>query len=128
MKKKIKRDFNNVKTIPHCTCGIQKLNKVIMPCVISEAEEANAVPREPYSRTVRSGRRALATSMAHHHKRSDCRGRVAERRLVLTCLKGWYLPPHLMHPTKSLGHIYVEKSPEQCCLGCRNSQKIWEGV
>ena len=29
-------------------CGIQKFNKVIMPCVIPEAEEASVVPRRPY--------------------------------------------------------------------------------
>ena len=33
-----------------------------------------------------------------------------------------------MHPTKPLDRIYVEKTPEQCCLGCRNSQKTWKGV
>ena len=33
-----------------------------------------------------------------------------------------------MHPTKFSGRIYVEKTPEQCCLGCHNSQKIWEGA
>ena len=33
-----------------------------------------------------------------------------------------------MHPTKPPGRIYVEKTPEQYCFGCRNSQKIWEGV
>ena len=30
-----------------------------------------------------------------------------------------------MYPTKPLGRIYVEKTPEQCYLGCRNSQKTW---
>ena len=70
-------------------CGIQKFNKVIMPRVIFEAKEADAVPRGPYPRTVRLERRALVMSMAHHYRRSQCRGRVLERRLVLTCLKGW---------------------------------------
>ena len=33
-----------------------------------------------------------------------------------------------MHLTKLPSHIYVEKTPEQCCLGCHNSQKTWEGI
>ena len=33
-----------------------------------------------------------------------------------------------MHPTKSPGCIYVEKTPEQYCLGRYNSQGAWEGV
>ena len=60
-----------------------------MPRVIFEAKEADAIPRGPYPRTVRLERRALVMSMAHHYRRSQCRGRVPERRLVLTCLKGW---------------------------------------
>jgi len=35
---------------------------------------------------------------------------------------------HLMHPTKPPDCIYVKKTLEQCCLGCRNSQGVWEGV
>ena len=46
--------------------GVQKFDKVIMPCVIPEAEEANAVPRRPYPRTARLERRATATSMARY--------------------------------------------------------------
>ena len=38
------------------------------------------------------------------------------------------VPSHLMHPTKPPSCIYVEKISEQCCLGCRNSQEVWEGV
>ena len=43
-------------------------------------------------------------------------------------IEGWWLKPHLMHPTKPPGYIYVEKTPEQCCLSYQNSQGIWEGV
>ena len=38
------------------------------------------------------------------------------------------LPPHWMHYNYSSGRIYVEKAPEQCCLGYHNSQKAKEGV
>ena len=38
------------------------------------------------------------------------------------------LPPHWMHYSYSSGRIYVEKAPEQCCLGYHNSQKAKEGV
>ena len=37
-------------------CGIQKFNKIIMPRVIPEVEEANAILRRPYPRTVRPER------------------------------------------------------------------------
>ena len=69
-------------------CGIQKFNKVTVPRVISKAKKADAVPRRPYPRTARLGRRALAMSMRHYQRSSHCRGRASERGLVLTCLKG----------------------------------------
>ena len=65
-------------------CGIKKFNKVIMPRVIPEPEEANVVPRRPYTRTVRPERRAMATSMAHYQRGPHCRGRASERGLALT--------------------------------------------
>ena len=43
----------------------------------------------------------------------------------MSCLKGWKLPPHLLHPTKPYNCIYVEKTPEQYCLGSHNSWKVW---
>ena len=43
----------------------------------------------------------------------------------MSCLKGWKLPPHLLHPTKPSSCIYVEKTPEQYCLGSHNSWKVW---
>ena len=33
-----------------------------------------------------------------------------------------------MHSTKPPGCIYVEKTSEQCCLGCPNSQGAWKDV
>ena len=55
-----------------------------MPRVILKAEESNIVPRSPYSWMVRLERRAMAMSMAHYQRGPHCRGRVSERRLVLT--------------------------------------------
>jgi len=69
-----------------------------------------------------------ATLVARYQRRSYCRKRVSEKGLALTWLKGWWLLPHLMHPTKPPDCIYVEKTPEQCCLGSHNSQRVWEGV
>ena len=66
----------------------------------------------------------LTTSVVHYHRRSHCRGKASRRRSVLSCLKGWKLQPHLLHPTKPSGCIYVNKTPEQCYLGSRNSQKV----
>ena len=63
-----------------------------------------------------------ATPVARYQRKSYCRERVLEKGLALTWLNGWWLPPHLMHPTKPPGCIYVEKTSEQCCLGCSNSQ------
>ena len=39
-----------------------------MPHVIPKAEEANTVPRSPYTRTVKPERRAIAMSMAHYQR------------------------------------------------------------
>ena len=50
-----------------------------MPSVIPEAEEANTVLRKPYTRTVRSERRAMTTSMTHYQRGTHCRGRVSEK-------------------------------------------------
>ena len=41
---------------------------LIMSLVIPKAEEANTVPKSPYTRMVRSERWAMATSMAHYQK------------------------------------------------------------
>ena len=50
----------------NASCGIHKFNKVIMPRVIPEAEEANAVPRRPYTQMVRLERQVMAMSMAYY--------------------------------------------------------------
>ena len=70
----------------------------------------------------------LTTSVVHYHKRSHSRGKASRRRSVLSCLKGWKLPPYLLHPTKPSNCIYVKKIPEQCYLGSHNSQKVWGNV
>ena len=40
------------------------------------------------------------------------------------------MPPHLMHPTKPPGRIYVEKTPKQCFLVAthRRFGKVFEGT
>ena len=53
-----------------------------------------------------------ATLVARYQRRSYYRERASEKRLALTLLKGWWLPPHLMHLTKPPAYIYVEKTPE----------------
>ena len=58
-----------------------------------------------------------ATSVAHYQRRSCCWEKVSERGIALTWLEGRWLPPHSMHPTKPPNCIYVEKTPELCCLG-----------
>ena len=70
----------------------------------------------------------LTTSVVHYHKRSHSRGKASRRRSVLSCLKGWKLPPYLLHPTKPSNCIYVKKTLEQCYLGSRNSRKVWGNV
>ena len=47
---------------------------VIVPRVILDAEKASATLRRPYPRMARTGKRAMATSMAHHKRRLYCRG------------------------------------------------------
>ena len=70
----------------------------------------------------------LTTSVVHYHRRSHSRGKASRRRSVLSCLKGWKLPPYLLHPTKPSNYIYVKKTPEQCYLGSRNPQKVWGNI
>ena len=41
-----------------------------------------------------------ATLVARYQRMSYCRERVMGRGLALIWLKRWWLPPHLMHPTK----------------------------
>ena len=60
-----------------------------MPHVILEAEEANAVPTRPYTRTVKLERRVMATLMAHYQRGPHCRGRALKKGLALTQLEGW---------------------------------------
>jgi len=55
-----------------------------MPRVIPKAEEANTVPRSPYTQMVRPERWAMATSMAHYRMGPHCKGRASERGLALT--------------------------------------------
>ena len=72
-----------------------------------------------------------ATSITRHQGKSYCRERTSEKGLALTWLRDWWLPPHLMHPTKPLGCIYVEKTPEQCYLSCRTHkgfEKVFDGT
>ena len=38
------------------------------------------------------------------------------------------LPPHWMHYIYFSGRIYVEKTPEQCCIDYHNSQKAKDDV
>lgn len=99
-----------------------------MPLVISEVEDATLILRRPYPRMARLRRQALTTSVTHYQRRLHCKGRVSGRRSVLSCLKGWKLPLHLLHPTKLYGCIYIEKTPEQCYLGSHNSQKVWGNI
>ena len=51
-----------------------------------------------------------ATLVARHQGKLYYRERVSEKGLALTWLKGWWMPPHLMHPTKPSDCIYVEKT------------------
>ena len=102
-----------------------KFNKITVPRVISEVEDATSMPRRPYPQMARPKMRALTTSVTHCQRRLHYRGRVSRRRSVLSFLKGWKLPPHLLHPTKPYNCIYVEKTPEQYCLGSHNSWKVW---
>ena len=57
---------------------------LIMPRVIPKAEEANTVPRSPYTQMVRPEMQAMAMSMAHYRRGPHCRGRASERGLALT--------------------------------------------
>ena len=70
-------------------CGVQKFSKIITPCVIPKAEEANTIPRSPYTQMVRSERWVMATSMAYYRKGPHCRGRASGRELALIWIKGW---------------------------------------
>ena len=65
-------------------CRVQKFNKVIMPHVIPKVEEANTVPRSPYTQIIRSKRRAMATSMAYYKRGPHYKGRVSRKGLALT--------------------------------------------
>ena len=55
-----------------------------MPRVIPKVEEANTIPRSPYTKMVRSKRRAMVTSMAYYRRGPHCKGRGSERGLALT--------------------------------------------
>ena len=57
---------------------------LIMSLVIPKAEEANTVPKSPYTQMVRPKMQAMATSMAHYRRGPHCRGRASERGLALT--------------------------------------------
>ena len=66
-----------------------------------------------------------ATSVAHYQRKSYSRERVSGRGLALTWLKGWWLPLHLIHPTKSPSYIYVKKTPEPPLLPWPFEQLPW---
>ena len=55
-----------------------------MSHVIPKAKEANIIPRNPYTQTVKLERRAMATLMAHYQRGPYYRGRISKRGLVLT--------------------------------------------
>ena len=55
-----------------------------MPHAIPKAEEANTIPRSPYTQMVRPERQVMATSMTHCQKGPHCRGRALEKGLALT--------------------------------------------
>ena len=99
--------------------GYENSNNVIAPRVIPMAKE-DCYPTEKATPSD-----CKSTSIECHQRRSYYIERVSRKGLVLTWLKRWWLPPHLMHSTKPLGCIYVEKIPEQCCLDCRDSQGDW---
>ena len=46
-----------------------------------------------------------------------------ERIRMHKYLREKLLPPHLMHYNNFSGHIYVEKTPEQCSLNHYHSQR-----
>ena len=98
--------------------GYWNLSKVIAPRVIGDHYSAEEV-------TLLDSK---AMSVACYQRRLYCKERVSGKGLSLTSLKEWWLPPHLMHPTKPPSCIYIEKTPEKCCIGCHNSQGVWEGV
>ena len=77
----------NVSYILYCFnyfCEVQKFKKEIMPRVISKAEEANTVLRNPYTQIVRPERQAMATSMAHYKREPHYRGIASEKGLAQT--------------------------------------------
>ena len=99
--------------------GYRNSSNVIAPHVIPIAKKDCYLAEEATPSNCKS------TSIACHQRRSYCTERVSGKGLALTWLKSWWLPSHLMHSTKPHGYIYVEKIPEQCCLGCRDSQGDW---
>ena len=99
--------------------GYRNSSNVIAPHVIPIAE------KDCYLAEEATPLNCMSTSIARHQRRSYCTERVSGKGLALTWLKSWWLPSHLMHSTKPPGYIYVEKIPEQCYLGCRDSQGDW---
>ena len=99
--------------------GYRNSSNVIAPHVIPIAKKDCYLAKEATPSNCKS------TSIACHQRRSYCTKRVSRKGLALTWLKSWWLPSHLMHSTKPPSYIYVEKIPEQCCLGCRDSQGDW---
>ena len=100
--------------------GYRNSSNVIAPHVIPIAEKDCYLAEEATPLNCKS------TSIARHQRRSYYTERASGKGLALTWLKSWWLPPHLMHPTKPPDCIYVEKNPEQCCLGYRDSQEDWD--
>ena len=100
--------------------GYRNSSKVIMPRVIPMVEEGHYHAKK----VTPSDSKAIA----RHKGKLHCRERTLEKGLALTWLRVWWLPPHLMHSTKLPGCIYMDKTPEQCYLGCHNSQEVWKSV
>ena len=110
--------------------GSKNLNKVFVLRVMPMTEEAIIAQRRSHARIIRP-RKWHITKWGHIIEKELPRGGEGEGgggELTLIWLKRWWLPSHLMHPTKPPGCIYVEKILKQYCLGCPDLQRADEGV
>ena len=77
------------------------------------AEESIAKLRRPHARTIRPHQWHITRGGPTIKKK-------LRRGASPNMTEGLVAAPHLMHPTKPYGCIYVENTSEQYCLGRRN--------
>ena len=101
--------------------GHKNLGKVLVPRVVSMAEESITEPRRPHARTVRP------------HQWHIARGGLTAEGKFLRGVGPDMIEGVVAAPTFNVSHqtpscIYVKKTPKQYCLSRRNSQGTCEGV